>query len=191
MVKQRSTFSIVYIAHCAKRSEKYPKFTQWKQTSKQVWMTIGWMYKPLRSPSQRWRCETDSGADCDWFGWLTGTAFDWQTIYQNEKSSYSRSKKQTEERRHKRFWIRAWLTNERSVQFMQFRHYDQLMRELRLEDTTSFLEAELPFLIGENAPETTFLHWICLKRADPLVHIGDFFTQAELAEGIPSKGLMF
>jgi hypothetical protein len=38
-------------------------------------------------------------------------------------------------RRPKRFWVRSWLTANRRL---QFGHYDQLMRELRMEDTSSF-----------------------------------------------------
>ena len=38
-------------------------------------------------------------------------------------------------RRAKRFWVRPWLSADRRL---QFGHYDQLMRELRMEDNTSF-----------------------------------------------------
>ncbi len=40
-------------------------------------------------------------------------------------------------RRPKRFFFRAWLRNEKRL---QFGHYDQLIRELRLEDINSFFQ---------------------------------------------------
>ena len=38
-------------------------------------------------------------------------------------------------RRAKRFWVRPWLSADRRL---QFGHYDQLLRELRMEDNSSF-----------------------------------------------------
>ena len=38
-------------------------------------------------------------------------------------------------RRAERFWVRPWFSKDRRF---QFGHYDQLMRELRTEDSTSF-----------------------------------------------------
>ena len=40
-------------------------------------------------------------------------------------------------RRAKQFWVRPWLSADRRL---QFGHYDQLLRELRMEDNSSFFK---------------------------------------------------
>ena len=51
-------------------------------------------------------------------------------------------------RRAKRFWVRSWLSAERKL---QFGHYDQLLRELRMEDSSSFFNymRMQPLIVGE------------------------------------------
>ena len=56
-------------------------------------------------------------------------------------------------RRPKRFWVRPWLSARRRL---ELGHYHRLMRELRMEDTTSFFSylRMQPAMFDEWAPES-------------------------------------
>ena len=58
-----------------------------------------------------------------------------EMLLQQEEDEIMAMAARRRRRRPKRFWVRSWLIHERRL---QFGHYDRLMAELRMEDTSSF-----------------------------------------------------
>ena len=75
-------------------------------------------------------------------------------------------------RRAKRFWVRPWLSADIRL---QFGHYDQLLRELRMEDNSSFFNHMRmePLMFDE-----------ILNRVSPRIQKGDTQFRKALEPGI-------
>ena len=81
-------------------------------------------------------------------------------------------------RRAKRFWVRPWLSADKRL---QFGHYDQLLRELRMEDNSSFFKYMRmdPLMFEET-----------LNRVNPRIQKSDTHFRKGLEPGLELERIM-
>ena len=80
--------------------------------------------------------------------------------------------------RAKRFWVRPWLSADRRL---QFGHYDQLLRELRMKDNSSFFNYMRmePLMFDE-----------ILNRVSPRIQKSDTHFRKALEPGLELERIM-